>query len=155
MSDDYYDEYMDLAGNVCKPGGVIIKAAPPTPEDLARDLLADLSACDEATPLPWTAEYFGKENQHDVSRGPRDDARERFSILEDLNGHDAHMIARSREGWPAAIRLALHERARAEKAEALLRKMVEAWNSERVGPAFEEELYAIAQEAEVLLEGKG
>lgn len=45
------------------------------------------------TPPPWTVEYFSTHDYYDVTWGPPNDPRERFSILEDLSSEDAHLIA--------------------------------------------------------------
>lgn len=62
------------------------------------------------TPPPWTVEYFSAYDYYDVTWGPPNDPRERFSILEELSSEDAHLIAAAPdllalaiayEGWEA------------------------------------------------------
>jgi len=43
----------------------------------------------------WHAEYFAAHKCWDVTRGPADDASERFSVIEELTESDAKLIAAS------------------------------------------------------------
>jgi hypothetical protein len=86
----------------------------PTKQDLARDLLADL-ALSEASELPGGPWQAGTE----------------FGVQEwrAINA----FIAASREGWPAAIRIALAERERADVLEQCSGSLCEkcGWNGVR------------------------
>jgi hypothetical protein len=106
----------------------------PTPEDLARDLAADLALCEGASPGPWFA-YDSRLHPHSFTAGgvflagsPEgtlgawqivggcpSDPREGGEVLggtwgEGTSGpslEDMAFVVTARQGWPAAIRRAL------------------------------------------------
>lgn len=106
----------------------------PTPADRARDLAADLAVVAAATGGPWDAALRrdGADGDADVfvPRGPGHGGP---SILTtSLTGAglgrprigtnaNAHAIAAMRDGWPAAIRRALHAEAECERLRTALR----------------------------------
>ena len=141
----------------------------PTAEDLARDLAGDLKICDAASEGPWVIERFcaadhdGEDAMTGVMCYAEEDGTGGVTVAE-INrwsyGDDpptkeseanARMIARSRAGWPAAIRRAL-------AAEALLRRLVAAKDDFRAGRLSSDELDEaydeVACDAEALLEGR-
>jgi hypothetical protein len=88
----------------------------PTPEDLARDLEADLALCEAASPGPWRAEVDHLGHWRILWRhsGDHSSVMRRGKAFDEA---DAAFIAAARTGWPAAIR-----RARAAEAELLERR---------------------------------
>lgn len=124
----------------------------PTAEDVARDLDADLKACDGASPGPWFAWCLASVSACSVGerygglQGPK-----RVAVGRELlfAPEDAAFIAGAREGWPAAVR-------RAKAAEAMLRRLVEAndrleEDDDFTIEAYDEETWRIAEEARSLL----
>lgn len=96
----------------------------PTDDDMARDLSADLAACNAATGGPWEVSRSSPADWsvYHVEVEINIAARRIVGPNRDLVGlpeRDARFIAAAREGWPAALRRAL-------AAEALLRE-VAAW----------------------------
>lgn len=88
----------------------------PTPDDLTRDLAADLALCEAASEGPWS---------HGLDLDPPDSGIETANggcvahiqdhgnvntvarTGEEFSHADARFVAASREGWPAAIRRSL------------------------------------------------
>jgi len=89
----------------------------PTPEDLARDLDADLALCDAATDGPWRYPMPGGSSVEHIGvwRGGvrpaskyRTVATTRLAFKSSAQCKaDGEMIAEARTGWPAAVRRAL------------------------------------------------
>lgn len=81
----------------------------PTPDDLARDLAADLA-----------------EAQRDAASQAAVDAAQAFQGLPTYTcGAIVVLGHRAREGWPAAIRRALHAEAEAERLQALVSSLAD------------------------------
>jgi hypothetical protein len=88
-----------------------------TAEDLARDLAADLALCEAAPPGPWLDLFAGSTGQQRYVAPAG--WREMPVLYSYCPPHAAlSMACAAREGWPAAIRLALHWKAEAERLRA-------------------------------------
>lgn len=86
-----------------------------TAEDLARDLTADLALCEAAPPGPWLDLFAGSTGlQRYVAPAGWRELPVLYSYCPPHAALD--MACGAREGWPAAIRLALHWKAEAERA---------------------------------------
>ncbi len=91
----------------------------PTPDDLSRNLAADLALCEAATPGPWTCGRVPHDEEPDtviIGSAWRFWARV-VGVPGDPAEPNADMIAAARAGWPAALRRAL-------RVEALLRRIL-------------------------------
>ena len=91
-----------------------------TEADLARDLAADLALCEAAPPGPWLDLFAGSNG---LQRYVAPAGWRGLPVLPVLYSycppHAAlDMACAAREGWPAAIRLALHWQAEAERLRA-------------------------------------
>jgi hypothetical protein len=131
----------------------------PTPEDLSRDLAAELALCGEATPGPWvypvpgatSAEAIGAALPaapgHPRRRGTRVVATSRLAFKSSRQCEaDAVFIAAAREGWPAALRRALAAEAEVARLRATLAEIAD------LPPAREDEGCGIACRALARLE---
>jgi hypothetical protein len=115
----------------------------PTPEDLGRDLAADLSLCAAAAPGPW------RQSQHLTSLDPSHWCIPILAGEVEMPAHcygrryrnaNAAFIAAAREGWPAALR-------RLMALEAAVRKHRDTRGDDRCH-ADDGELYAALPEGD-------
>lgn len=86
----------------------------PTPEDLARDPLADLEVCEKATPGPWRGEWKGAAKRYGEVDGV-----EQFGLARVWGQENLEAVAIARTALPAYIR-------RAHAAETRLAEIREA-----------------------------
>lgn len=113
-------------------------AVPPTPEDLARDLLADLALCNpdrakhgDLSPGPWRESRIARHDAegdycgHDLY--VLDAAEEEIG---GMHGYDDNaLVVAAREALPAAIRRALSAEARLARVEEVLRSVTRDYPS--------------------------
>lgn len=97
---------------------------------MKRDLLADLTICEAATPGPWrrVTKYeqaiVNADSFSDVVTAQGDDA-----CYIDIEPEDERFIIEAREGWPEAIRRAIAAEAENERLYAEIHELYKAFDN--------------------------
>lgn len=105
----------------------------PTPDDLARDLAADLALCKAATPGPWMTEEGRIEDDDPgyycmVVLAPEHRTPAHCYGGGPYRRANCRMIAAARTGWPAAIRRAQSAEAGRDRLMELLVRICQVLN---------------------------
>lgn len=87
----------------------------PTKEDLGRDLAADLALCEEATPGGWSWQWQPTGGHRIL--WPHSNGNCVARVWCDV---DAAMVAASRLGWPAALRMLAAARAENDRLRRII-----------------------------------